>query len=113
MACQNIDQYVIDVTSFFWELVRDIAILDYDQLKKCRHFQTIQESIDNGSSYVLRLNDNSFYYDNINDLFFVTLIYCKQHYKTYTELLLFEKAVERMKLYAKTDDLADMLDNML
>lgn len=113
MSCQNIDQCVIDVTPFFWTLVRDIAVLEYEHLKATKHFQTIQESIANNLSYLLRINGNSFYYSDLNDLFSVTLIYCKQYYKTETELLLLEKAVERMNMYIKTDDLADMLANYL
>lgn len=113
MACENIDQYVIDVTPFFWTLVRDIALLEYDELKLTPHFQTIQESIQENYSYSLKINGNSFYYNDINDLFFVTLIYCRQNYQTMSELLLLEKAVERMKIYAKTDDLADMIENLL
>lgn len=112
MSCENIDQYVIDVTPFFWNLVRDIAILDYDELKMTTHFQTIQECIDNNSSYALRINGNAFYYENLNDLFFVTLIYCRKYYKTQSELLLLEKAVEKMNIYVQTDELADMLSNL-
>jgi hypothetical protein len=112
MSCENIDQYVIDVTPFFWELVRDIALLDYDTLAQTQNFQTIKECIQNNSSYVLRVNGNSFYYEDLNDLFNVTLIYCRQNYKTQTELLLLEKAVEIMNIYTKTDDLADMLEKL-
>lgn len=113
MACENIKQFVMDVTPFFWTLIRDTAIMDYDQLKLTPHFQTMQECVHNNYSYSLKINGNSFYYDDVNDLFFVTLIYCRQYYQTTTELLLLEKAVERMKIYAKTDDLADLLENTL
>ncbi len=113
MACENMDQYVIDVTPFFWPLVRDIALLEYDQLKLTPHFQTIQECIQENYSYSLRLNGNSFIYTDLNDLFFVTLIYCRQNYQTMSELLFLEKAVERMKMYVKTDELADMLEKSL
>jgi hypothetical protein len=113
MACQNIDDYFMDVTPFFWTLVRDIALLEYDKLKLTHHFQLIQESIVNNSSYILRINGKSFYHDNLNDLFFNTLVYCSQNFKTDTELLLLERAVERMNMYVESEKLAEMLSDLL
>jgi hypothetical protein len=108
------EEYVntVDVTPFFWELIQNIATMDYETVKKTSSFKRLVDCmIDDDLRYSLTFGEKKVSFDNVNELFYGTLHYCKIYEISNVSLL--EKAIKKMEVFVETDDMASLFTTSL
>ena len=102
----------VDVTPFFWELIHNIAVMDYETVKKTPSFKRLVDCmIDDDLQYSLTFGDRKVSFDNVNELFYGTLRYCRRYEISNVPLL--EKAIKKMEVFVETDDMASLFTTSL
>ena len=114
---ENIEDYAntIDVTPFFWNLIRDIVSMDYETLKQTQSFQRLVYCVNEYDfKYSLSFDEGNtiLYFDDINDLFYETLSFYKKRvddgYEALMCVTLLEKAIQKMELFVETENMASL-----
>lgn len=105
----------VDVTPFFWELIHNIATMDYETVKKTSSFKRLVDCMvdDDDLRYSLTFGEGerTISFENVNELFYGTLRYCKR-YEIYLVPLL-ENAIKKMEVFVETDDMASLFTSSL
>ena len=97
-----------DITLLFNNLLENIFILSFDEIKNTNSYLTICLLIENNSSFSISIYRDKLYFDNINDLVYGTLNYCIEH-GFEEEVQRITKAIEKIKLFVDTEE---MIENM-
>ena len=114
MNIDNDEEYAntVDVTPFFWELIHNIVTMDYETVKKTPSFKRLVDCmIDDDLQYSLTFGERKVSFDNVNELFYGTLRYCKIYEISNVSLL--EKAIKKMEVFVETDDMASLFTTSL
>jgi hypothetical protein len=102
----------VNVTPFFWELISNIVTMDYETVKKTPSFKRLVECmVDDELRYSLTIGEREVSFDNVNELFYGTLRYCKQY--EIGNVLLLENAIKKMEVFVATDDMASLFTTSL
>lgn len=99
---------VFDITSVFNELLENIFILPFEEIKNTKSYLTISLLVENNSSFSLYIYGDKLYFDTIDNLVYGTLYYCTEH-GFEEEAQRISKAIEKIKLFVDTEE---MVENM-
>lgn len=106
----------VDVSPYFWELINDIINLDYKTLKKTPSFNRLVDCMEEEDlRYCLKISDDKpiLFFNNINELFYGTLHFCRLYHNMKTQTLLLEHAIKKMELFVQTDDMTSLFTKSL
>lgn len=69
----------VDVSLVFWQLVEAVNSLEYDDLVNTDFFKVMQECVDNKKRFILDIKGTSLLHDDVNALFYNTLVFLQNH----------------------------------
>lgn len=101
---------IIDITSIFWEICKNIAILEYKELQKTESFINLIDHIENKDEFFIRIENVNLHFYDISDLFYGVFNFCKLYnIKEYCELL--QIVIQKMENFIKIEEIDNIFKN--
>ena len=97
----------VNVTNAFWDVVKNVTTLDHESLATTESYLTIQETMNKGVQFFIIIQNNYLYFNTINELFYNTLIYCKNNLPGSWYCLQLEKAINKIEVFIDVEDISD------
>jgi hypothetical protein len=101
----------IDVSSFFWELIKVIITLPIEEIMETNFYNTISNLIEENQSFILTIGEYELYHDNIDSLFYKTRDFLLK-YSFNEQYLLMDKAIKKIENNIIQDKILLDLENL-
>lgn len=88
-----------NITSVFWPIAQAIIALDYDVLQNTKLFHTLQQLVHMEHGFILDMDTNgaTLTHNDVNELFYNTLSYCRRYEPHSARTNLLERAIAKIE----------------
>ena len=100
---------VVNATNPFWSIVNNVLTIDHEYLPQTEAYSFFKECVEQNIMYVIDIDDNSYQYNNVTDLFYKTLSFYRKFKHNSREHLALEKAIVIIENIIQVEDVADEL----
>lgn len=97
----------VDITPIFFDLVKNIVLLEYADIVKCDVFNELAVYIADQSEFMLHLKNDTLYFNDINDLIYGSRRYFELH-EMKEEMWWMEQAVTKIESYVEMTEMTSM-----
>ena len=97
----------VDITPIFFDLVKNIVLLDYPEIVKCDAFNELATYVEEQSDFMLSLKNDTLYFDDINDLIYGSRRYFEL-YDLKEEFWWMDQAIHKIESYVKMENMTSI-----
>jgi len=100
---------IVDVTDFFWTLIRNIVYLGCDELKQSPEYEQMCIYVNGDETFRLRLRHHSIETKDVNELFQEARQFYRIYFSETEEYYLINEALKKIVNYLNTEQEIDHL----
>ena len=100
----------VDITPIFFNLVKNIVLLDYPEIVKCDAFNELVTYVDEESEFMLLLKNDTLYFEDINDLIYGSRRYFELHEMT-EEFWWLDQAIRKIEAFVAMGELSSLFED--
>lgn len=99
----------VDITPIFFDLIKNIVLLEYHEVIKCDAFKELSTYIDDQSDFMLCLKNDTLYFQDTNDLIYGSRRYFELH-EMKEEFWWMDQAIHRIESYVTMRDMSSLFE---
>jgi hemerythrin-like domain-containing protein len=100
----------VDITPIFFDLIKNIVLLEYREIVKCDTFNELVTYVDEESEFMLSLKNDTLYFEDINDLIYGSRRYFELH-EMKEEFWWLDQAIRKIETSVAMGELSSLFED--
>lgn len=100
----------VDITPIFFDLIKNIVLLEYREIVKSDAFNELVTYVDEESEFMLSLKNDTLYFEDINDLMYGSRRYFELH-EMREEFWWLDQAIRKIETSVAVGELSSLFED--
>jgi hypothetical protein len=100
----------VDITPIFFDLIKNIVLLEYREIVKSDAFNELVTYVDEESEFMLSLKNDTLYFEDINDLMYGSRRYFELH-EMREEFWWMDQAIRKIETSVAVGELSSLFED--
>jgi hypothetical protein len=100
----------VDITPIFFDLIKNIVLLEYREIVKSDAFNELVTYVDEESEFMLSLKNDTLYFEDINDLIYGSRRYFELH-EMKEEFWWLDQAIRKIETSVAMGELSSLFED--
>ena len=100
----------VDITPIFFDLIKNIVLLEYREIVKSDDFNELVTYVDEESEFMLSLKNDTLYFEDINDLIYGSRRYFELH-EMKEEFWWLDQAIRKIETSVAMGELSSLFED--